>query len=543
MQCLGRTSLKNRCKNRAKLFVCSRHVWQPFVLLLIAIPSIYADWSAVYRDAADFISGRTKRPFAVEPFPKDDQSFKILILPFDPLEDCQIQETDIAKTIYKRLVELKEQNALNISVRYETHLFCPAGFEEGKSIGKELNADLVLWGETYEKCEVDTLKACLRYVLLKGEKTPIGTQGSSGIQRVPSMADVSEGYLQRDIDYVVIWTLGSEAHTQGRYQDAVEHFSKVYKLSPDDPVILSWYGNSLYVVGKYTEAESLYHRALEISEKHWGPEHPNISAILNLLAGLLQDQDRYPEAEQLYRRALEIREKKLGSENEYTGISYGNLGGVLITQGKYAEAEQLLRRALQIHEQQLGQDHPDVAISLNNLAELLHVQGKYTEAEPPLRRALEISEKQLGPEHPDVATNLNNLAALLRDQGKYTEAEPLFRRALEISEKQLGPEHKYVAAILNNLADLLYKQGRYPDAEPLFRRALEISERQLGPEHSYVATILNNIANLLYTQGRYPDAEPLYRRALEIYEKQLGPEHPNTKIARENLELLQKHLR
>jgi hypothetical protein len=49
---------------------------------------------------------------------------------------------------------------------------------------------------------------------------------------------------------------------------------------------------------------------------------------------------------------------------------------------------------------------------------------------------------------------------------------------------------------------------------------------------------LNNLALLLDAQGNYAAAEPLYRRAIAIFEKTLGPEHPDTKTARENLEIL-----
>jgi hypothetical protein len=49
---------------------------------------------------------------------------------------------------------------------------------------------------------------------------------------------------------------------------------------------------------------------------------------------------------------------------------------------------------------------------------------------------------------------------------------------------------------------------------------------------------LNNLAALFEAQGKYAEAEPLYRRAIAICEKTLGPEHPDTKTARENLEIL-----
>jgi hypothetical protein len=63
---------------------------------------------------------------------------------------------------------------------------------------------------------------------------------------------------------------------------------------------------------------------------------------------------------------------------------------------------------------------------------------------------------------------------------------------------------------------------------------------QLGADHPNVASSLNNLANLYYVQMRYGEAEPLYMRALAIAEVSLGEEHPETKIYRNNLQLLRQ---
>ena len=163
--------------------------------------------------------------------------------------------------------------------------------------------------------------------------------------------------------------------------------------------LLGKLGSYLYDRGLYEEAEPLYQRSLAISEKALGPDHPEVAATLNNLAGLYRSQGRYEEAEPLYQRDLAISEKALGP------------------------------------------DHPSVATTLNNLAGLYRSQGRYEEAEPLYQRDLAISEKALGPDHPSVAITLNNLAGLHRSQGRYEEAEPLYQRSLAIKEKALGPEH------------------------------------------------------------------------------------------------------
>ncbi len=203
----------------------------------------------------------------------------------------------------------------------------------------------------------------------------------------------------------------------------------------------------------YLEAERYYKKAA-VSED----QDP---LYLNAHAEILWTLGRYSEAEPLYRRALAIDEKVLGREHPHVATSLNNLAFLLNKQGKYREAEPLYRQALAMDEKVYGREHPEVATDLNNLAELLREQGKYTAAEPLYRRALAIREKKLGREHPEVAQSLNNLALLLDMQCKYTEAEPLLREAVAIDEKALGKEHPTTVKLRKNLNILLAekKQG------------------------------------------------------------------------------------
>jgi tetratricopeptide (TPR) repeat protein len=289
---------------------------------------------------------------------------------------------------------------------------------------------------------------------------------------------------------------------------------------------------------EHGEAEPLYRRALAITQKSFGSEHPNVTTGLNNLAGLLRDTNRLAEAEPLIRRALAIDEKSFGPEHPNVARGLNNLVGLLCDTNRLAEAEPLIRRALAIDEKSFGPEHPNVARGLNNLALLLRDTNRLAEAEPLMRRALAITQKSFGSEHPNVTTGLNNLAGLLRATNRLAEAEPLLRRALAIDEKSFGPEHPNVATGLNSLALLLRATNRLAEAEPLIRRALAINEKSFGPEHPNVATGLNSLALLLHATNRLAEAEPLYRRALAIDQKSFGPEHPNVATGLNNLALL-----
>ena len=231
--------------------------------------------------------------------------------------------------------------------------------------------------------------------------------------------------------------------------------------------------------------------------------------LLNQAGYYLWHRARYAEAEPLYRRALAISEKSLGADHPTVAIRLNNLAELLRVTNRLAEAEPLMRRALAINEKALGPDHPTVAINLNVLSLMLQDTNRLGEAEPLMRRALAIGEKTLGPDHPSVATRLNNLARLLQDTNRLAEAEPLMRRAIEIFEKAYGADHPNVATSLNNLATLLYDTNRLGEAEPLMRRALAINQESLGPEHPSTVTVRNNLAALLRQMGKSAEADKL----------------------------------
>ena len=215
---------------------------------------------------------------------------------------------------------------------------------------------------------------------------------------------------------------------------ALAAFQRALALSDAPTQPLEWADAALWVahvlddLARYDEAESLLRHALQLWESQYGPEHADVSTVLNNLAELYRAQGRYAEAEPHYQRALAIGEKGLGPEHPDVAASLNNLAALYDTQGHYADAEPRFQQALAIWEKVLGPEHPNVAVSLYNLAELYRTQGRYADAEPRYLQVLAIWEKVLGPEHPNVATVGKNYAALLRATNRDTEAAQLEAR-------------------------------------------------------------------------------------------------------------------
>ena len=332
----------------------------------------------------------------------------------------------------------------------------------------------------------------------------------------------------------VLDLLAQSLWMQGRYDEAepvyVEALAILEKLlgtdHPETATTLNNYGLLLQGQGRYQEAGSLFRRALSIREQQSPPDYASLIGVLNNLADLLNDQGKFTEAERYFDRAIKLADLHLDPFDPTVADIFYNFGWQLKDQGRFEEAEQYLKRALEIDEKVRGSEHPYTAMSLNNLAIVLKDHGRYDEAEPLYRRALAIKIKRLPEGHPSIATSKHNLAELLFLKGEYTEAEPLYRDALNIFEKRLGPTHDYTAQCLSNIGLLLERTSRYEEAETFHLRAVEILQTLLGNDHPRLARGITHLADLYSAKGEYAKAEPLHRRAIEITETKQGANHP-----------------
>ncbi|MEM9003798.1 MAG: tetratricopeptide repeat protein, partial [Cyanobacteria bacterium P01_F01_bin.86] len=92
---------------------------------------------------------------------------------------------------------------------------------------------------------------------------------------------------------------------------------------------------------------------------------------LNNLALLYRSMGRYSEAEPLYARALAIREAQLGPDHPDTAGSFNNMAMFYYALERYAEAANFGTKALEVFLKKLGQEHPSTQTVLENLVTIL----------------------------------------------------------------------------------------------------------------------------------------------------------------------------
>ena len=194
----------------------------------------------------------------------------------------------------------------------------------------------------------------------------------------------------------------------------------------------------LHEDGRYAEAEPAALEALELSEREFGPDHPEVAIALNDLASLDWTLNRLDQAEGRFRRAREILADAPG---DYRVMAMGvlqNLTVLLGERGDSGQVEELYLEALALIEQEHGRSSALYASASGNLGAFYQVQGRNQEAEQRLRESLEIKHQVLAPDDPSIAVGLSNLANLFEVQGREELALEFNEQALEARQRALS---------------------------------------------------------------------------------------------------------
>jgi len=325
-------------------------------------------------------------------------------------------------------------------------------------------------------------------------------------------------------------------------------------------------------LGKFDEADSLLHSALDQRKSLFGADSPEVAESLIELGLLRSDQAHLEDAEQLVRQGLEMDKRHLPPDHPAVAKAMLAFGKVLAERGSYDQAirtltqavriesapgvapadlvaslsaladaqysaghydicDSLYRRILEMHRKLYGDRHPLVAEDLMNLGSDQLDLGYYSEAERFVRHALDITESYYGKDHPKTATDLTILGRALQYQKKYDEAVAVLQRALAIQEHVYGPVHPSVADTVNELGNVASMRDHLDEAESQFRRVVDIYRAIYGDHHFYVAIALSNLAGIYMDKKDYSRAEPIFRDVVRRLTETLGPENVNTGIA------------
>ncbi|KAL7270152.1 hypothetical protein RUND412_007148 [Rhizina undulata] len=286
------------------------------------------------------------------------------------------------------------------------------------------------------------------------------------------------------------------------------------------------------VLGYYSEAESLYKRALGFWEKKWfGRSSSAILEILEMIAGVFFDEGRFDEALVWYRKALAGQRKSIlfwkKDSAEILSVRH-NMALVFTRQGLYVQALELYQKALTGKEKEYGKDDPETLTTVDNIASVYSNLGRFEEALEWHNRALTGMEKSRGKDHPDILTIVNNIGLVYKRQERYEEALEFYERALAGFENQLGGDHPSTLTILDSMASVFNSQGLFDKALEWHERALAGRESFLGKKHPSTLETVDNMGVVFNNQRLFDKALKCHQRALAGREELLGKDHPKT---------------
>ena len=329
-------------------------------------------------------------------------------------------------------------------------------------------------------------------------------------------------------------------------------------------------------LGKFDQADSLLHSALERRKTLFGPDSTEVAESLVALGQLRSDQAQYDDAEKFTRQGVEMTRRHLPPTHPRLGRALYALGEVLVNEGKYDQGIQVLDQAVQIQSapggvpadlaesltelanaefyaghldvsnsvnlrvlamdrQLYGERHPNVAEDLINLGAIQSEWGHYTETEHYYRQALDIIQNFYGKDHPETASAMTLLGRSLNSQGRYNEAADMLRQSLGIQERVYGEVHPRVASALGELGKVAMQQGKLDEAEADFRRQADIYREVYKGKHYYIGSALANLGGVYMERKQYARAERSFRDALQIYAQTLPANHLNVAIVRVKL--------
>jgi tetratricopeptide (TPR) repeat protein len=272
--------------------------------------------------------------------------------------------------------------------------------------------------------------------------------------------------------------LGFALSSQGRIQEALQHYRKAYEIKPHLSVSNYNLGLALATLGQLDEAMSYYRRSLEIQ--------PNSAEVHSALAAALAMQGRLDEAQVNYRKSLQIEPND--------ALAHEGLSSISLSRGRLDEAAAHCQRALQLN--------PDLAMAHNNMGVILARRGQIPEALAHYQRALQI-QPNLSPAH-------INAGDMLATQGQFHDALEHYRAALKMQ-----PQDPMA------LRSLAWLRATCPDASLRnAAEAVELAQRanQLCGEKQ--PEVLDTLAAAYAATGWFPEAVATARKALELARQQ-----------------------
>ncbi|XP_072548105.1 clustered mitochondria protein homolog isoform X3 [Salminus brasiliensis] len=265
--------------------------------------------------------------------------------------------------------------------------------------------------------------------------------------------------------------------------------------------------------GFLKEGCELINEALNLFNNVYGAMHVEICACLRLLARLNYIMGDHPEALSNQQKAVLMSERVLGIEHPNTIQEYMHLALYCFANGQLSTALKLLYRARYLMLMVCGEDHPEMALLDSNIGLVLHGVMEYDLSLRFLENALSINSKYHGPRSLKVALSHHLVARVYESKAEFRSALQHEKEGYTIYKNQVGEAHektkessdylKYLtqqAVALQRTMNEIYKNGSNASIMPL---------KFTAPSMASVLEQLNIINGIIFIPLSQKDLENL----------------------------------
>jgi len=270
-------------------------------------------------------------------------------------------------------------------------------------------------------------------------------------------------------------------------------------------------GQSKIQQGFLKDGYELISEALNLLNNVYGAMHPEIAQCLRMLARLNYIMGVHQEALSCQQKAVLMSERVNGLEHPYTITEYTHLALYCFANTQVSTALKLLYRARYLALLVCGENHPELALIDSNIGLILHAVGEYDISLRFLEKALALNQKYHGAKSLKVAVSFHLVARTQSCMGDFRSALANEKETFTIYKTQLGPEHEKTkesgeclkhltqqAVVLQKKMNDIY-QGKSKTGLP----PIQIQPPSMGS----VLDMLNIINGILFVQISQQDIE------------------------------------
>jgi predicted ATPase/class 3 adenylate cyclase len=293
---------------------------------------------------------------------------------------------------------------------------------------------------------------------------------------------------------------------------ALEYYGRLLPLLTDAKELAEIHlkrGKVWQLTGRWDEAESDYHSALQLAKEDLG-----LKSGAQMALGMLNVmRANYEAALEWIGQAKEAR-MVLGDTSKLIEVLSGT-ARVWIGKGDYARAREIMNEEL-VLARQVG-ERQAIARTLSTLGLIAYLQTDYPTARALHEESLALF-RQLG-DKLGISAGLNNLGLVVMNQGDYSAAQASYEESLQL-DREMGDKWG-IAVEIGNLAAVAVYRGDFAAAQAFYEESLALF-RQMGDKSS-VARILSEQGFVITVQGNYALARERLEEALllsrEIHDK------------------------